>query len=102
MVTEELRKRVMSLSDENEWLEQKCYNARVWLIVAASLLVVSVLVNLMLYDANERFDAAMKEQNNVVLSQNALLHQKTYECRMKEVHNAAVLEEAIEKGFIKR
>ena len=61
-VNDELRKRVMALSEENEALENKCVTARFIWIAAVAVAIISALLNVALYNDNDRLNRAYESE----------------------------------------
>ena len=61
-VNDELRKRVMALSEENEALENKCVTARFIWIAAVAVAIISALLNVALYNDNDRLNSTYKSE----------------------------------------
>lgn len=105
IITEELQKLVSELSDENEQLESRCYKLRIVAITLFLAFVASIALNVMLYDANGKYDAEMSKQNDIVFQQDALIKQKEKElldCRNHCQYMQDGMAEAIKKGFVQK
>lgn len=61
-VNDELRKRVIELSEENEALENKCVTARFIWISAVAVAIISALLNVALYNDNDRLNRAYESE----------------------------------------
>ena len=58
----ELLKRVMALSEENEALENKCVTARFIWISAVAVAIISALLSVALYNDNDRLNRAYESE----------------------------------------